>query len=145
MATKKRDEIPPVESGTFLSKTQIFALDDSVTEAIWVPAWNGYVKVRGLTAAERDKYESEMLEGKGKNSRINLSNARAKLLVLCCRNEDGSRMFSSAEMSALANKSAAALEPLFDAARRLSAMSEEDIEELTGNSETGPTSDSPSD
>lgn len=140
MATRNKSDVK-----TFLTKEQIFALDDREQEDVWVPAWKTYVKVRGLTAGERDKYESEMLEGKGKNQVVNLANARAKLIVLCCIDEEGKQLFTKQEMTVVATKSAAALEPLFDAARRLSAMTEQDMEELTGNSETDPTSDSPSD
>lgn len=138
-ATMPYEEMePPVEKAkkVFLTKTQILALDDRITEDVWVPVWKSFVRVRALTVGERDRYEADMLEGKGKNQKVNLTNARAKLIQLAVIDENGEPMFTKAEASVIAQKSSAAIEPLFEAARRLSAMTDDDIEELTGNSET---------
>lgn len=133
----------------FLSKDQIIALDDRVFENIWVERWGTFVRMKGLTAAQRDRYEASLVkesgQGKKKVTSWQLENARARLVSLCLCDESGNRMFNDNEVQILSNKAADAIEPLFDAARRLSGMTEEDVEELLGNSETSQDEGSPSD
>ena len=59
--------------------------------------------------------------------------------------ETGKRVFTDDDADALGAKSAKPMQRLFSVARRLSALSEDDIEELVKNSESAPTdsSDSP--
>jgi hypothetical protein len=134
-----------LEPRTFLTREQILGIQDEQTRDVWIPEWKTNIRMRGLTSGQRDAYESSLLEGKGKNQKTNLANARAKLVVLCCLNSDGTRMFSNRDAEILADKAASAMERLFDAARELSGMTEEDMEELTGNSGTDQSDGSSSD
>ena len=90
-----------------------------------------YVRVRGLTGKERDRYEESITIGKGKDKDINARNARAKLVVMCVVDEQGNRVFSDADVAWLGEKSAVALERIFDVARKLSGLSDTDVKELT--------------
>ena len=119
---------------SLLSKDAILKASDVLQEKVKVPEWAGSVMVRGLTGAQRDAYESSLMIGKGKSRDVNLKNARAKLVVLCVVDEDGRRLFTDADVAALGDKSAAALQRIFDAAQKLSGLSDQDIEELTGES-----------
>ena len=114
-----------------LTAAEILGMDDIVEELVEVPEWKGSVRVRGLTGRERDAYEASLLDQRGRNTKANLQNARTKLVVLAVRNADGSRMFNEAQISELSAKSAAALDRIWDKARDLSGMSEQDVEELT--------------
>lgn len=114
-----------------LSREQILDAPDRKTEDVDVPEWGGTVRVRSLSGAERDAYEAGIVQLRGDGSRkITLANARARLVALTVCDEGGNRLFSEADVTALGEKSAAALERVFDVARRLSRLSDEDVEEL---------------
>ena len=122
---------------SLLTRDAILAAPDMLTEEVPVPEWGGMVLVRGLTGTERDAFEEEMITGKGKNRDVNLANFRARLIVKSVVDKGGKRLFTQADMVALGGKSAAAIQRVFQVAMRLSGMSEEDVEELTKNSEPG--------
>ena len=120
-----------------LTRDEILAADDIQTEVVEVPEWAGSVIVQGLTGSERDAFEKTIIsnmDGKGP-PKSDLRNFRAKLAAWSIVDEDGKRVFSQADVVALGAKSAAALQRVFNVAQRLSGLSEEDIEELTKNSE----------
>lgn len=127
----------------FLTKEQILAAQDLPTEVVAVPEWGGDVMVQGLTGTERDAFEASLTIQRGKNTSVNLQNARAKLVRKCIVNpETKGRMYSEADIPALGRKSAIALERVFDVARKLSGLTEKDVEELTKNSESETNEDS---
>ncbi len=120
-----------------LNRDQILAAQDIAWEDVDVPEWSGSVRVRGLTGEERDAYEATILKMRGTNAQLNLANARAKLAQRSMVGEDGALLFSESDIAALARKSAAALERVFDVAQRLSGLRQADIEEMTKNSVAG--------
>jgi hypothetical protein len=91
---------------------------------------------------ERDALEASMIKGKGKKAQVNLENLRAKVVARCVVDEDGVHIFSDADIPALGKKSAAALNRVYEVAQRLSGITDDDVEELTKNSETAPSEDS---
>lgn len=125
-----------------LSRDQIRQAQDIKTETVEVPEWGGSVIVRGMTGTERDQFEQSNITGKGKNRDVNLRNYRAKLVIHSCVDEAGDRLFSETDADWLGKKSAAALSRIVDVASRLSGISDEDVEELVGESESGQSSDS---
>ncbi|GAG24491.1 unnamed protein product [marine sediment metagenome] len=128
---------------------RILEADDLPREKVHVPEWNMDVWIRSLTAAERDDYEQGLLRASGQGRSLtmtpNLANAKAKLVVRTLVYENGERMFTDVEAGKLGQKSARAINRLYDVAERLSGISEEDIEELVKNSDSGPGEPSPSD
>ena len=130
---------------TLLNRESILQADDLPKELVDVPEWGGAVYVRSLTGAERDRFESGMIEQRGKNQKMNLSNIRAKLAALTVCDEEGKRIFSSADIDELSKKSAAALDRIFAVARRLSGLGEDDVKELAEGLKDDPLEDSPSD
>lgn len=128
----------------FLTKEQILAAHDIVTETVNVPEWGGEVRVRGLSAAERDQFEDRIVKREGKRSRVILTDIRARLTAICMVDEAGGRLFSEAEVAALTQKSAAALQRVFEVAQRLSGLTDQDAEELEKNSGIVPADDLPS-
>lgn len=127
-----------------LSRDEILNAQDLKTEEIQVPEWFGSVLVRALTGSERDQFEQAILIRKGKDTTVNLRNARAKLVVMSVVDAAGKRLFSDADVAILGRKSAIALQRVFEAATRLSGISEEDLEELTDELQENPFGDSPS-
>jgi len=120
----------------FLSRDEILARRGDVPhEDVMVPEWGGTVRVRGMTGIERDEFEASIVTGRGRTRDVNMRNIRAKLVSLCVVDPtSGERLFSKADVDALGQLSAAALDRVADVARRLSGLTAEDEERLAGNS-----------
>jgi hypothetical protein len=119
-----------------LSINDILNAEDYKTEMVSVPEWGGEVEVATMSAEAKDAYEISLLKLKedGEGFERDLENARAKMVAACVVDEHGNRMFKSeAQVKALGSKSAAALDRVFDVCKRLNHVSNEDIEELSGN------------
>jgi len=125
----------------FLNRDQILAADDLSREVVAVPEWGGEVVVVGCMAAERDRYE--MMWANWSQKDVAVSDIRGWLVCRCLRDEDGKRMFSDKDTRALGAKSAKVVDRLWDVARRLSGLSDEDVEELEKNSDDAPADDLP--
>lgn len=123
----------------FPSAAEILAKPDIVFEVVRVPEWDiegkppVAVRIQGLTGKERDAYEMSIMQGKGQNREMNVRNARAKLVQKSARLADGKHLFTEDQIRALGDKSALAMERLFDVARRLSGLTDTDVKELTEN------------
>ncbi len=117
----------------FLTREEILQVQDLPVEDVHVPEWGGWVRVRGLTAEERDRLEASILEGQGKHTRVKMENVRAKLVAMTVVDEEGNRLFTDEDVAALAKKSATAMQRVFDVAMRLSGLTEEAMEELAKN------------
>ena len=114
---------------------EILNLDDTVYEEVYVPQWDRWFLLRSLSGAERDAYEQSLIRGEGKKRQMNFDNMRAKLVARCVVHQETKHpLFSTRQIGELGQKNAAALEILFEAARKLSGLSDEDVEELEGNS-----------
>ncbi len=118
----------------FLTKADILAKDDLVTEDVFVPEWDAWVKVRTLNASERDSFEAGTVVRNGKKITTNLANIRARLCLLCMVDENGDRLFQEEDTYPLGGKSAAALDRIFTVAQRLNGLRDEDVDELAKNS-----------
>lgn len=127
-----------------LTRDAILYVPDMKTETVNIPEWGGEVLVRGMNGNERDLYERSILVQNGKNTRVNMTNARAKLVVWTVVDEDGKRLFTDADIEALGKKSASALSRIFNVAARLSGITEEDMAEITEELSDNPFTVSPS-
>lgn len=128
-----------------LNRQDILGAKDLVYEDVFVPEWEGLVRIRGLTGAERDAFEAAITIGKGRNKDINLLNIRAKLVAASCVNDDGARIFLDDDVINLGKRSALALNRVFEVAQRLSGLTQADVEELGKPSGSVPSDDSTSD
>jgi hypothetical protein len=126
----------------YLNREAILKADDTVYEDVNVPEWGGMVRLRGLTGAERDRMEASIASNPKKP---NLVNFRAKMIAASVCDENGGPVFGTADISALGNKSAVALERVFNAAIRLSGMTDEDVKQLTEDLDDAPSDSSTSD
>lgn len=120
------------------------AADDRSIVAVRTPEWpgvDGKVHVRTLSSVERDQWEESLVETRGKKRDVNLRNARAKLVALAACDADGAAIFVHADVEALGQRNAAAMDRIYAAAAKLSGIREEDVEELVGNSECAPSED----
>lgn len=149
---------------TFVRPDYVLAVQDIKTEEVRVPEWDSpgveaWVLVRGMTGLERDDWEAEMAPdpevarnwrrmSPGQRQAVirkRMQGARARLVARCCVDEEGNRLFSSSDVEMLAQKSAAALDRIYEVAARLSGIREGDVEELAEVIAEDPTSGSSSD
>jgi hypothetical protein len=128
----------------FLNRNAILAASDIVTESVEVPEWGGTVLVRSLTGEQRDRFEASMVGLRKGKQVMKLNNVRAQLVALSVVDESGQLLFSEHDIVALGEKSCAALQRIWDVARKLSGLSDDDVEELTKNSESDQSDDSTS-
>jgi hypothetical protein len=115
----------------FLSREAILEADDKKYVTVACPEWGGDVRLGSISGSQRDAYESSVVQQNGSDRKVNLRNARAKLVVLTAVDEDGRALFTQDDLSALGRKNAAPLDRLFDAARKLIGMGDNDVEKLT--------------
>lgn len=120
-------------AGGFLGRDDILDADDQQFDTVDCPEWGGKVRIRGLSGTQRDAYEASLVQSNGSDRKLNLANARAKMCVLAIVGADGRPLFTSDDVRAFGRKSALPIERIFDAARRLSGMSQEDVDKLTEN------------
>jgi len=128
-----------------LSKDQIWQVEDTLIVDVHVPEWNGTVRLRGLSGAERDAFEAESVQQVGSDVRVNKRNFRARLIAACAINEDGTPLFDKRDIIHLGQKAAKPLDRLFDECLRLNGMRPDDVKELTENLEEVPNAASTSD
>lgn len=112
-----------------LSKAAILAADDKKMVDHEVSEWGGSVKLRVMTGTERDRFESEFVNG---NKSVDM--VRAKLVAKCLCDENGARLFTETEIPQLGEKSAAVLDRLFAECMKLNRFSKEDVDDLAKNS-----------
>ena len=118
-----------------LGRADILGREDRSYIDVKCREWGGTVRVQSLTGSERDQWEEACQEQKGKDKVFSTKQLREKLLSFCLVDADGKKLFSEGDIGLLADKNAAALTRLFDAARKLNAIGAQDVEDLVGNSE----------
>jgi hypothetical protein len=102
-----------------LNREAILGLQDLPKKEVPIPEWNGSVYVRALTGRERDTLE-RMIQ------RDDVS--RAAIVALVTVDEHGKRLFTDEDVSALGEKSGAALEKIVGAALSFNMLTEESME-----------------
>ena len=112
-----------------LTRDQILGAGDLAVESIDVPEWGGSVCIRVLTGAERDRFEQEIQSAKGKP----IDNVRARLVALCVCDDQGLRLFTSADIAALGEKSATALDRIFTRSLSVNKLNSDDVETAKKN------------
>lgn len=126
-----------------LSADDILNADDRQIVKVSVPEWKGHVYVRSLESHERDAWEAQQVEMRKGKMVPRLKEVRASLVVLAACDEKGARLFiDAAAVQRLGKKNAAAMSRVFQVAQRLSRITDDDIDELAGNSGPGPSDDS---
>lgn len=120
---------------SLLTKDQILEADDLETKDVYVKPWGGHVRIRTMTAYERDQFERKMFASRSGSKKDRVENIRATLIAMAVVDEDGKRLFTDKDVKALAQKSAAAMDRIFSETQKLNAVSNEDVEEMAKNSE----------
>lgn len=135
------NEIVDETEYVFLGRDEILEYDDIKVETVPVPEWGAKaaVRLKVLSAAERDAFEASTVTVKGGRQKPNLANLRARLVARCMVDGKGNRVFESGDVARLGNKSSKALDRLFAKCQEINGFSDKDIEDLT--EDFGETSD----
>lgn len=130
-----------------LSKEDILALADRrETKVVTIDGFGDFT-LKELSGTDRDAYEQSLVrvDGKG-NASSNLANARAKLVGYCLVDDAGERIFTSAnDIADLGKLPAKLISKLFDEAAEMNGLSDDEVEELLGNSDAATSGASTSD
>jgi hypothetical protein len=127
----------------FLDRITILSKLDQRREACEVPEWGCYVWVGSWTAGTRWRILRDWQRGQSDGeTRLDMITLVVALSVV---DEYGKRMFSDEDIPGLQQKTATALQRIFDAAMRLNGMSEVAVAALGKGSGTTATDASPSD
>lgn len=120
-----------------LGRDDILGSTKLPTEIVPAPEWGGAVTVRGMTGMERGRYETSAMQLTGNDKGgvdskiVNPELLRMRLVSICTIDGDGKQLFSEADLLVLGQLNAAPLERIASAARRLSGLTEKDMESLT--------------
>jgi hypothetical protein len=123
---------PQPASAGYLTIEQIRAVNDERQQDVDVPEWGGKVRVRSLTTGEKQEFEQGMIKIKGKHRDVNLQNLRERLIVKALVHPQ----MSQADIRWLAEKNSLPVSRVYDVAAALSGLSDDDVEDLVGKSET---------
>lgn len=126
---------------TYLTRQSVLSAKDLKREEIEVPEWGGTLIVREMTASEREAFEKRMMSaGVNRASDVgkSLGNLRASVVAMCAIAEDGSQMFTEADVKALNEKSGAVIATVFQKCAVLSGISQEVVDATVGESELIP-------
>ena len=93
-----------------------------------IPVW-------GMTPKEKTAWEDRQSRLPKSQKAAHLLQVRQRWVVECCRNDDGSKIFTIGQIEALGERSGVVMERLVNAALRLSGTSGEDLEKLAKNSD----------
>lgn len=122
-------------SGQLLTREQILAANDIKTEDVAVPEWGGTVRVRTMTAIERDSFLADVLGADGK---VDRRRHRTMLAARTIIGDDGVPVFTETDIAALGAKNSLVLERIVAVADRLNTVSTETVDASEKNSERGP-------
>ena len=130
-----------------LNKDEILALANRrETRTVTVDGYGDFI-LKEMSGTDRDAWEQSMLKVDGNgNAQPNMANRRAKLLSMCLVDENGVRMFVSAnDIADLGKLPARVLSELEDVATAMNGLTDEAVEDLAGNSDAAESGASTSD
>jgi hypothetical protein len=127
----------PMGRTSFIERAKSFRKSPTVkrVELPWISPGE-FAFVRGMTSAERDDFESSLIERdpKGGDETIVAKNIRAKFLLRVLCGPDGTRLFANHEEDVLSGLDAKTADALYDAGRELSGVTKNDVAEMAKNS-----------
>lgn len=92
-----------------------------------------YVNVHGMTAKERGVFERQFQTKAGKTNQRRTQEVRERLIVACCRDDNGQPIFTDDDVEVIGNQQAAMCERIVNVAMTICGMRDADIEDLAKN------------
>lgn len=93
------------------------------------------ITVWGMTARERTAFEKQMTGKDGKPMDARIREFRERLVLACCKTDDGVAIFTPEDVTALGNVRADIFERIVNKCQELSGFTNQDIEATVKNSE----------
>ena len=112
-------------------------LQPAAVEIVEVPApeMGGSVYVRGMTARDRSRFETQFQLSSGKSSKKRMQEIRERLVVACVCDANGELLLTEADIEAVGKQPAPVIERIVEAAQAVCGMSNRDVEDIAKNSE----------
>jgi len=116
-------QVPSADESTaqeknFLSREQVFAVDDREYEDVFVPEWKGWLKFRSLPADEALKFMEQL------QNPVTRTTGMVRIVQLCAVGPDGKQMFSTEDLQRLKGKNIKVYRHLQDEAMRIIGFAE---------------------
>lgn len=92
-----------------------------------IPIW-------GMTPRERSAWEDKQSQYSEKQRAKHKLTVRERILVECCRNDDGVQLFTMDQIEQLGKRRGDVIERLVNVALELSGFSDQDLDKLAKNS-----------
>lgn len=96
-----------------------------------IPIW-------GMTPRERSEFEDRQSRLSKDQRAKQKTQVRERILVECCRNDDGVQLFTTQQIEQLGKRRGDVVERLVNVALELSGFTAKDIEDIVKKSETAP-------
>ena len=126
---------------SILSKDEILQLGGKrKTQTVSIAEWGGDVNIRELTAGEYDKLQ--LMHYDARQSGKRRDHIRASWVAAYLADENGERIFSDNDVTAIAKMGAKAIDRVFEAGQAFNGLDED--EELVKNSKSETSADSSS-
>jgi sporulation-control protein spo0M len=109
-------------------------------ELVPVPEWGGEVYVRVMSGTESDAFLDLLYDHETAHGNTRLPHLKAVLACLTVCDAQGTRLFSLEDLELVCGLDSAALNRIFEVARRLNGLNPDSEEALTKNSESAPSS-----
>lgn len=109
-------------------RDQILAIKNDVpSELVEIPEWGVSVLVKGFTLGAKDEFLANVIDVDTKSTDLKKFNS-GLLIGTAYDPETGERLFTEADIPALKEKSAAAVNRITDVGAKLSGLAEEAVE-----------------
>jgi hypothetical protein len=96
-----------------------------------IPIW-------GMTPRERSEFEDRQSRLSKDQRAKQKTQVRERILVECCRNDDGVKLFTSDQIEQLGKRRGDVVERLVNVALELSGFTAKDVEDIVKNSDAVP-------
>lgn len=116
-----------------LNRDQILGADDLPTEELEISEWGGTVLLKALNGEQREEIEVRSHKAKSSGDALGWKGLKTLVATYALVDDEGKPLFTAKDLAALAKKSSAALDRIFEYVMKMNAMTKADAEELAGN------------
>lgn len=121
---------------TIASREALLKLCERRYSTIDIPERDISIRIQSLSEAEKSQYETCLIAKNGRGiMRERLQDATRRLIALCVVDEEGKRIFSDSDLSAIANLDSYISSRIYDACQEHCGFNKGDIDETVKNSE----------
>ena len=131
---------------TIASREALLKLCKRRYSTVEIPERDISIRIQSLSEAEKSQYETCLIAKNGRGiMRERLQDDTRRLIALCVVDEEGKRIFSDSDLSAIANLDSYISSRIYDACQEHCGFNKGDIDETVKNSEEISVDDSTTD